>query len=119
MGSYLGASSSFHKHMMDVQQQVLVSYLETARVDDESEDPATEMCGPADSAGTGFHSGSHAASTQRLSFLADAEVHQTDGAVFVKRLLSTKTDLYLLDHAIGGAVSSTSGDRVHLLPLMV
>lgn len=56
-----------------------------------------------------------------LPFLRQAQVQTCDTAATVRRLLTTSMDLYLLDHAIGGIVSSSSaaGDKVYLLPLMV
>jgi phosphopantetheinyl transferase len=125
MGSYLGALSSFHKQMMDVQQQVLVSYLKNPTDDDESGElpPPTSLESNwiAQSGGITSEPGPHDTLHQTPPFLKDAIIGHTDTTVFARRLLSTKTDLYLLDHAIGGAVSSASGvaDKVYLLPLMV
>ncbi|HEY9871384.1 MAG TPA: beta-ketoacyl synthase N-terminal-like domain-containing protein, partial [Candidatus Obscuribacterales bacterium] len=62
-----------------------------------------------------------AGAAANLPFLRQAQVQICDTAATAGRMLTTSTDLYLLDHAIGGTVSSNcaAGEKVHLLPLMV
>src|SRR5262249_33444007 len=122
MQSYLSSLASFHQHMMDVQKQILVSYLENPAADDERDGPWTSTSADRQAP---FQSDQPTVDAdrlnQRLPFIWNARIDQADSTITVRRRLSTDTDLYLLDHAIGGTVSSASGmtDRVYLLPLMV
>jgi len=120
--SYLGSLASFHQHLMSVQKQILVSYLEDPAADDDSYQPwsstSEDRQSPVQSDQTTVDADRL---PQRLPFITNAIIDQADSTITVRRRLSTDTDLYLLDHAIGGTVSSASGmtDRVYLLPLMV
>lgn len=97
VAGYLSSLGDFHQQMMRAQQEIMAAYLLEAN-------PAEAQM--ADS---------------NLPFIVGAEVAIEQDACTVTRTLRLETDKYLLDHAIGAAVSAVTTDpsRVYLLPLMV
>ena len=101
--SYLGTMASFHKQLMSVQEEVMASYL-VSQPQEEKISSAREE-------------------TEALGFplLRGASVQSFEDVVRLEISLDLENHRYLLDHAIGGAVRSTSvrKERVFLVPLTV
>jgi phosphopantetheine--protein transferase-like protein len=99
MESFLAANTAFYDQMNVVQEQVLKAFLATSTMTEPPlRNPVAE--------GYPF-----------LNRMESYEEH--DGTVVATLDISLDTDLYLLDHAIGGCVSTQPELRLYLMPLMV
>lgn len=128
MENYLGSLTAFHKQLMDVQQNVLTAY--TAQ----QIDPSGQMI--ASNQETDFLQTISQAIAQPvvqpsypfaepqfkpLPFMRNANIQLSSHSSTARIELSLQEHRYLLDHAIGGFVTSqpNESERVFLLPLMV
>lgn len=96
--SFLSANTSFYDQMNSVQEQVLRAFLSTSTATDIRES---------------------AQEAQPLPFLTRMQAYEEDDETVASIDISLDTDLYLLDHAIGGHVSTAPQLRLYLMPLMV
>lgn len=96
--TFLQTSASFYDHVNAVQEQVLRAFLATST--------ATEAA-PVE------------ALPNALPFLSRMQAYEEDEATVATLNISLDSDLYLLDHAIGGTVSTEPRLRLYLMPLMV
>jgi len=104
VAAYLDATNSFHKRLMNLQEEVMTAFLETASDEPERQEYPERR----------FPIG-----TNMPTFLRRANIQQHDGSVVANLTLTLDEDRYLLDHAIGGVVTTNGAERVHLLPLTV
>ncbi|MBA4078205.1 MAG: hypothetical protein C0508_24475, partial [Cyanobacteria bacterium PR.023] len=95
--SFLNTNAEFYSRISAVSEQVMRSYIEN--IDGQTE--FTEQ------------------PTEELPFLKRCQVFPNGESSEFFLSLNLNTDLYLLDHAIGGTVSTVENTRVHLVPLMV
>lgn len=96
--SFLSTNTSFYDHMNSMQEQVLRAFLTSTST-------ATETPQPAEA--------------DLLPFLTRMQAYEHDDATVASIDISLDTDLYLLDHAIGGEISTSPQLRLYLMPLMV
>lgn len=99
--SFLNTNAEFYSRISAVSEQVMRSYIENIDGQTEfTEEPTEEP-------------------TEELPFLKRCLVFPNGYSSEFFLSLNLNTDLYLLDHAIGGTVSTVENTRVHLVPLMV
>jgi len=99
--SFLNTNAEFYSRISAVSEQVMRSYIENIDGQTEfTEEPTEEP-------------------TEELPFLKRCLVFPNGDSSEFFLSLNLNTDLYLLDHAIGGTVSTVENTRVHLVPLMV
>ena len=102
MLTYLSTMQQFHSSLMNTQERMMLAYMQAS----EEEAIMRE-----------FETLSF---PQNYAFLPDPAIQTYEGCFQVQFTLSTAMHPFLLDHAIGGAISSCSEtSRVYLLPLMV
>lgn len=101
--NYLQSMEQFHQQLMQTQEQVLNAFLAQP-----SEDQVQ-------------HVEFDAMASVALPCIAGANVHQSETEIVLEKILDLNSDLYLLDHAIGGITSAGNEpqERVFLVPLMV
>jgi acyl transferase domain-containing protein/phosphopantetheinyl transferase (holo-ACP synthase) len=96
--TFLNTNTAFYDQMNVVQEQVLKAFLATS---------TATQCDPIEAA------------VDMLPFLSRMHAYE-DGDLTVATLdIALDSDLYLLDHAIGGQVSTEPKLRLYLMPLMV
>ncbi|MBX9878931.1 MAG: polyketide synthase dehydratase domain-containing protein [Candidatus Obscuribacterales bacterium] len=104
VANYLQSMEQFHQQLMQTQEQVLNAFL--AQPNEDIQPQHTEF---------------DAMASVALPCIAGANVHQSETEIILDKVLDLNSDLYLLDHAIGGvtAAGSEPQERVFLVPLMV
>ncbi|MBP6743644.1 polyketide synthase dehydratase domain-containing protein [bacterium] len=112
---FLSTNAEFYSRVSAVSEQVMRSYIEN------QEEQQTGISAGADasvdtSVGTSVGNNEQA---EDLPFLKRCQVFPGSDNTELFITLNLDTDLYLLDHAIGGIVSAVENTRVHLVPLMV
>lgn len=104
---FLSTNAEFYSRVSAVSEQVMRSYIEN------QEEQQTGISAGADT------SADDNEQTEDLPFLKRCQVFHNSENTELFLTLDLDTDLYLLDHAIGGTVSVAENTRVHLVPLMV
>lgn len=104
---FLSTNAEFYSRVSAVSEQVMRSYIENQ--EEQQIGVAAGVDTPADSN----------QQTKDLPFLQRCQVFPDSDNTELFLTLNLDTDLYLLDHAIGGIVSAVENTRVHLVPLMV
>lgn len=102
LGAFFSTSSSFYSRMAATQERIMTAFLSNG--DDKNRQDAGAL--------------RHSDGTSDLAFVNRFEIRPGSGATEAVLEVDLQNDLYLLDHAVGGAVSA-AGMRVHLIPLMV
>lgn len=102
--NYLQSMEQFHQQLMQTQQQVLNQFLAQSGEETITQFPEIEPM-----------------ASVALPCIAGANVHQSENEIVLEKVLDLNSDLYLLDHAIGGitAAGCQPVERVFLVPLMV
>jgi acyl transferase domain-containing protein len=108
---FLSTNAEFYSRISAVSEQVMRSYIEN------QEEPQTGISAGADAIVDTFADNTE--QTEDLPFLKRCQVFPGRDNTELFLTLDLNTDLYLLDHAIGGIVSAVENTRVHLVPLMV
>ncbi|MBX9686088.1 MAG: polyketide synthase dehydratase domain-containing protein [Candidatus Obscuribacterales bacterium] len=131
MLAYLQNMQQFHANLMQSQSEVLSAYLESSQLDDLAELklphefagslPSSflqESFGTSEDADEGY--AGEPEPVYAFAFVSTEHLQQVGEHFLIPFSLSKKEHLFLLDHAIGGALSSQDDEsRVYLLPLMV
>lgn len=112
MQGFLSANSEFFKRMTELQEQVMTTYLQNAGCEVEGRVEAS----PLQDGEARFEA---SAVQTDLPFLGRATVARNGESTTVEVVIDLSTDLYLLDHAIGGHTTADKSLRVYLMPLMV
>ena len=104
LANYLQSMEQFHQQLMQTQEQVLNQFLAQSGEETIAQCPEIEQM-----------------ASVALPCIAGANVHQSEHEIVLEKVLDLNSDLYLLDHAIGGitAAGSQTAERVFLVPLMV
>ncbi len=99
MTTFLQTNTSFMDRVTSMQEHVMGAFLSQATVHDFTVAETSQFT--------------------ELAFLNRARVERDFDQTSVYLNIDLNSDLYLLDHAIGGFISTNPGVRVHLMPLMV
>lgn len=110
--TYLQTNAQFFNRMAELQTEVMTAFLAS---EPGSEDLENDIDVEDEDAALVEKTADHAAGP---AFLRKASIHRESGRTAVELSLDLAHHLYLLDHAIGGAIDS-AGTRLHLVPLMV
>ncbi|MBS2007130.1 MAG: polyketide synthase dehydratase domain-containing protein [Cyanobacteria bacterium SZAS TMP-1] len=112
--SFLSTNASFYSKLNAISENIMRSYIQT----DEGSVDVFSAGSPAISETVSID-----ALPQHFQrpFLRRSRITRLDSGATTEMILNLNlaTDLYLLDHAIGGKVSAMAGTRVYLVPLMV
>jgi acyl transferase domain-containing protein/4'-phosphopantetheinyl transferase EntD len=115
--SFLSTNASFYSRISAVSEQVMRSYIENQ---DEPGAAVEEYDQGFEDDNTGWlRQFDTSNEPEQLPFLKRCQVFPNAESSELFLTLNLATDLYLLDHAIGGVVSAVENTRVHLVPLMV
>lgn len=100
--NYLQSMEQFQQQLMQTQEQVLQAFLKQSN--EPIQFPEFE-----------------AMASVALPCIAGASVQQSESEIILDKVLDLNSDLYLLDHAIGGITKAGAepAERVFLVPLMV
>ncbi len=104
--SFLNTNAEFYSRISAVSEQVMRSYIEN--IDEHAFTEGEEE--------SDYY---YPQQPEELPFLKRGQVFTNGDSSEFFLSLNLSTDLYLLDHAIGGTVSTVENTRVHLVPLMV
>ncbi|MBU6452351.1 MAG: polyketide synthase dehydratase domain-containing protein [Cyanobacteria bacterium REEB67] len=107
--TFLNTNTSFYSKLNAISEEVMRSYIQSSDIGDDS---LPEQAQSADD-------DAYSAEILDRPFLRRARLEYGAENTEMYLNLDLATDLYLLDHAIGGVVSTLRRTRVHLVPLMV
>jgi acyl transferase domain-containing protein/phosphopantetheinyl transferase (holo-ACP synthase) len=137
---FLNTNATFYNRLSAVSEQVMRSFISNESVGNEISGDSTGAYGDADLSGypnydeMGYEDSAtdwirqfqesatveaSLPSLPSLPFLNRCQIFQTAENTELFLTLNLATDLYLLDHAIGGTAGVVENTRVHLVPLMV
>jgi phosphopantetheinyl transferase (holo-ACP synthase) len=107
--TFLNTNTSFYSKLNAISEEVMRSYIQSSDIGDDS---LPEQ-------GASLYDDAESAEILDRPFLRRARLEYGEDSTAMYLNLDLATDLYLLDHAIGGVVSTLRRTRVHLVPLMV
>ncbi|CAN5432420.1 hypothetical protein BH11CYA1_BH11CYA1_41480 [soil metagenome] len=115
--SFLSTNASFYSRISAVSEQVMRSYIENSEIS--NNDQYREENLEEDNNSDWLRQFDKGHEPEELPFLKRCQVFPNAESTELFLTLNLATDLYLLDHAIGGVVSVAEKTKVHLVPLMV